>query len=278
MYKRLTTVAGKTVLVRYTDCSRIKTEKRVKHSRKAPTPEEIQKVNRINQRRNLTAILNHNFEAGDKWMRLSYPKKISINEAMKIMQKFKRKLRAYCKKNGIELKIIESTGIGQRSGKPHHHIVINRDAVEAAEKLWDEHDRHAESLWSDGNYEKIAEYMLQNAYESQTERGKHSKAWRASRSVKKPETKVEEMKRPPVRDVEDIKPRKGYYIDPDSIRKYEHKITGALCIEYIEISLEEHPRLRRYNKGRKAQLERIYKIDWDEQLTFGLENEHDQHD
>ena len=271
MYKRLTTVAGKTILVRFTDSSRVHTEKGRK-PKSNPTPLAVQKVNRINQARKLTALLNHNFGPGDMWIVLSYPEKISPAEAEKELDRFKRNIRTQCRKQDIPFRIVETMGIGERSGKPHHHIVINQEVGrDLICRYWPEQYVHVNYLWMDGNYQKVAHYMLKNAEQTANLLGKASKgkrAWRASRTVKMPETREEILKRDLVHDPEDIKPRKGYYIDRDSIRCYEHPITGASCIEYIEISLEQEPRLRKYYKGKEKRLERLYPVSWDEQLSF----------
>ena len=166
---------------------------------------------------------------------------------------------------------MESIGIGKRTGRPHHHIVLNQEITrDMITRYWPEEYVHIETLWSSGNYNRVAKYMLKNALQTKDARGKHKKAWRTSRSVVRPETREEKMKRVPVFDIEDLKPRKGYGIDRDSIRLYEHAITGAYCIEYIEVSLEEEPKLKRYSKGKITSEERWYPESWDEQLSFDM--------
>lgn len=271
MYKRFTTVAGKTIITRYTDSSRIRTEKGVRKPKTRPTPEAVAKVNAINQERSLTAILNANFKPGDNWTVLSYPEGTTVEEAEKAIEKFKRNIRGLSRRKARPFKMVESMGIGKRTGKPHHHLVMNKEITrEMIVRYWPEEYVHIEPLWSSGNYNRVAKYMLKNALETKDARGKHKKAWRTSRSVVKPETKEESMKRQPVFDIEDLKPRKGYGIDRDSIRLYEHAITGSFCIEYIEVSLEEEPRMKRYGKGRSARPERWYPECWDEQISFDV--------
>lgn len=267
MYKRFTTVAGQTLLIRKTDSSRIKTEKGKRKPKSNPTPEAVEKINRINQERKLTALINHNFVPGDLWLTLSYPEIHSIEHCMHEIKKFKRNLRNLAKKKGITYKIIESTGIGERKGKPHHHIVISGNITrDMIIRYWPEEYVHIEILWSSGNYQRVAKYMLKNAYQSKGERGKFSKAYRSSVNVIMPQTREEEMKQPANYDSEDIKPHKGYYIDKDSIRIYEHPITGAPCIEYIEVSLDSNPRIKHYSRGRKVKPEKQYKEPLEEQM------------
>ena len=267
MYKRFTTVAGRTIINRYTDSSRIRTEKRRK-PKTNKTPEAVAKINKINQERELTAKLNASFEPGDWWITLSNEYETTIADSMERMSKLKRGLQRYCKKNGIPFKIVETMGIGQSSGKVHHHIVMNKEIpLQVLYRYWQEERVFAQPL-KGYNYQRVARYILKNAEESKNRRGKYMKAFRCSRQVVKPEPRVESVKRQPTYDIEDIKPREGYQIDRDSIRMYEHPITGAVCLEYIEVSLQPEPRIKRYYKGKPARFEPMYQACWDEQMTI----------
>lgn len=269
MYKRFTTIAGKTIIVRKTDSARIKTETQKRKPKTNPTPEAVAKINKINQERELTAKINGNFKAGDLWVTLSHPEGVDIETPMKEIKKFKNNIRNMAKRNGVKYKMIESTGIGEQKGKAHHHIVISKEITrEMIIKYWPEEYVHIETLWSSGNYHRVAKYMLKNAYQSKGERGKHSKAYRSTKNIIMPVTKVEEMKRPASYDPEDIAPHDGYAVDRDSIRVYEHPITGVPCIEYIEVSLTEDPKIKKYKKGKIARKEKSYKEYWGEQLSI----------
>lgn len=267
MYKRFTTVAGRTIINRYTDSSRIRTEKR-RRPKKNKTPEAVAKINKINQERELTAKLNASFGPGDWWITLSNEYETTIADSMERMSKLKRGLQRYCKKNGIPFKIVETMGIGQRSGKVHHHLVMNKEIpLPVLYRYWQEEKVFAQPL-KGYNYQRVARYILKNAEESKNRRGKYMKAFRCSRQVVKPEPRVESVKRQPTYDIEDIRPRQGYQIDRDSIRMYEHPITGAVCLEYIEVSLQPEPRIRRYYRGKPARFEPMYQACWDEQMTI----------
>ena len=267
MYKRFTTVAGRTIINRYTDSSRIRTEKR-RRPKKNKTPEAVAKINKINQERELTAKLNASFGPGDWWITLSNEYETTIADSMERMSKLKRGLQRYCKKNGIPFKIVETMGIGKRSGKVHHHLVMNKEIpLPVLYRYWQEEKVFAQPL-KGYNYQRVARYILKNAEESKNRRGKYMKAFRCSRQVVKPEPRVESVKRQPTYDIEDIRPRQGYQIDRDSIRMYEHPITGAVCLEYIEVSLQPEPRIRRYYRGKPARFEPMYQACWDEQMTI----------
>lgn len=267
MYRRFTTVAGKTIITRITDSRRIRTSKSRK-PKTNPTPEAVKKINRLNQKRELTAKLNASFSPGDWWITLSHGDMITPDESLHLVTKLKRGVQRYCKKNEIPFKLIETMGIGSRTGRPHHHIVLNKEIpLEILYRYWPEEHVFPQPL-KGYNYWKVADYMIKNAEESKDKRGKHKKAFRCSQQISRPEPRVEQMKRQATFDVEDLKARDGYTIDRDSIRMYEHPITGACCLEYIEVSLEPQPRIRNYYKGRPAKWEPLYHEDWGEQLSI----------
>ena len=266
-YKRFTTVAGKTIITRMTDSSRIKLEKGRK-PKTNPTSEAVAKINKINQERELTAKMNASFRPGDWWITLSNEIGVTVEESMAKIAKLKRGLQRYCKREGIPYKMIETVGIGTVKGKVHHHVVLNQEIpMEVVYRYWQQEMVFAQPLkgW---NYQKVAAYMLKNAEESKNKRGKFMKAFRCSRQVTRPEPRVEEMTRAASYDIEDIKPRKGYQVDRDSIRVYHHPITGAACLEYSEVSMDPEPRIKRYYKGRPAKWEGLYPPGLPEQISI----------
>ena len=269
MYKRITTIAGKTILNRLTDSSRVKQGKSRK-KRQNPTPAAVAKVNENNQIREMTAKLNDSFRPGDWWLTLSTEAGTSVEESMDRIYKLKRGLQRYCKRNDIPFKLVETLGIGKQSGKAHHHVVLNQEIpLEIVCRYWPEHLVFARPM-TGWNYNRVAKYMIKNAKESKDKRGKCKKAFRCSRQVARPEQRMEIMKRAPrAVDVEELKPRKGYYIDQDSIKVYEHPITGEICLEYIEVSLEPEPRLKRYGRGKRVAWDPLLPVNWGDQIELG---------
>lgn len=268
MYKRITVVAGKTIITRLTDSSRIKTEKG-RRPKTNPTPAAVAKINAINQERELTAKLNASFRPNDRWLTLSVDEGTTAEEAMDRIYRFKRGLQRYCAKNELPYRLVETMGIGRRSGKPHFHVILNQEIPwEIITRYWQQIHVFSRPL-TGWNYQKIAKYMLKNAAESKDVRGKCKKAFRCSRQVVRPQPKMEVMKRQPASyDIEDLKPRKGYDIDRDSIRAYEHPITGVACLEYIEVSREPEPRIARYSRGKAVPFDPLIPVDWGEQLLL----------
>ena len=57
---------------------------------------------------------------------------------------------------------------------------------------------------------------------------------------------------------EEIKPPKGYYVDEDTVRMYEHAILGVECKEYILISLDGPAKGKR---GKLIRPEKVYQTD-----------------
>ena len=267
MYRRITTIAGKTIITRIADSSRTKTAKG-RRPKKNLTSDAVAKINKINQARELTAKLNATFRPGDWWMTLSNAAGVSLEESMKKMKRLKRNLQRYCKRHDIPFRMVETVGIGKVKGKVHHHIILNKEIpLEELGKWWPIEEVFAQPLkgW---NYQKVADYMLKNAEETKNQRGKFVKAFRCSRQVVKPESRVEELKREMTYDVEDIKPRKGYAIDRDSVKSYEHPIMGTACLEYIEVSTEPEPRVKHYYKGRPIKWESLYSDGIEEQISI----------
>ena len=266
-YKRFTIVAGKTVITRMTDSTLIKMEKG-RRPKTNPTSAAVAKINKLNQERELTAKLNANFRPGDWWITLSNQIGVTVEESMEKIAKLKRGLQRYCKKNELPYRMVEAMGVGQIKGKVHHHIVLNKEIpIEMVYKYWAEEEVFAQPL-KGYNYQKVAAYILKNAEESKDKRGRYTKAFRSSRQVVKPEQRVEEMKRAATYDIEDLKPRKGYQIDRDSIRMYDHPITGVACLEYIEVSTEPEPRIKYYYRGKPAKWEPLYPPGLPEQVSI----------
>lgn len=266
--KKFETLAGRTIITRFTDSSRIKTNRKRK-PKQNPTPAAVAKINAINQERDLTAKINANFRNGDRWLTFSHPEVIPVDNSMEMIKKAKKKLQRLCKKAGIPFRCIESTGIGSQSGKPHHHLIVNQEVPwDLITKCWPEAEIFERRLIGEGNYNRVARYMLKNACETKDKRGKHMKAYRCSRSIVTPETRYKELTREPRLDPEDLPVRKGFHVDPDSIRVYEHVITGATCVEYIQVSLEPQAKPRRMSNSRKARPEPYYTVDWGDQLDM----------
>lgn len=259
--KRYTTIAGNSILVRYSASTHAGGRGRKRKPKENITPEAVAKVNRKNRERNLTAKLNASFAPGDLWLTTTYEFAEengitrSRERCMKDYSSFIKNLQRRAKKAGIEIKAISSFGIGKRSGRPHHHIVISNVPTQWLTEAWTHGAVHIEVL-KGYSYHRIAAYMLKNAEE--TADGKIHKAYHSTRNITNPVTKVEELKKAELPDPECIKAPKGYSVDRDTVHVYEHPIFEIDCMEYIAVSLEKEPRIKRWNKGKTIKDEPQY--------------------
>lgn len=246
---RETCVAGKTILraVRIVNTNRIN-RSRCKKSK--PTREAVLKVNQKNAERSLTMKINHNFKPGDWHITLTYAEAPTPLEAKKAKENFFRRLKYKCDKAGIEFKRIDVTEY--ENTRIHHHVVISYIDPQIIRAAWGNNGHVMFSTLDDtGNYAKLAAYLIKET--SKTFRNSdnpNKRRYYCSSNVITPEIKREIVSGRELR--QDPKPIKGYYIDEDSVHRYEHAITKVECIEYIMISLDEEPRLKRWTKGKKT--------------------------
>ncbi|MDO4393574.1 MAG: hypothetical protein Q4C80_04095 [Bacillota bacterium] len=264
MYFREITVAGKTIIIQEKVSSRVRGSQKRK-SRMNVTSEAMRKINDRNAERDLTVKLNHNFKKGDYHLVLTYRGEApELKKAKGCLEKFIRNTRAYAKRNNIEFKYITVTEYAHT--RIHHHVVMSAIDLEVIDRLWKYGYEKPTLLDDTGNYQKLAAYLLKETSKTfRNEDNPNKRRYNCSRNIVTPETKRQEMKGTPAAD---IKPLKGYYVDKDSIRIYEHAILEADCREYILVSLDEEPRLKGWNKGKKIKLEGQHKIHEEEQIAF----------
>lgn len=265
MKKRYVTLAGRTIIIResVSTCGGGKGKKR--KARKNKTTKAVAKINRINRERELTAKLNHNFKPGDLLVTLTYADASGTNmtreECMKRFRNYRKNIQRWGKKHGVVVKMIDSFEWGQKNGRPHHHVVMSYVPTEILKKYWKGGYCHVEMLHG-FNYQKVAKYMLKDV--KAAENGKILRAYNCTRNIVKPITRVEIIeKKDLVRDsidIDSLEPFGGYYIDRDSVYKYQHAIYEIECIEYIMISLEEEPKLAGWMNGQKVEMEKQYAV------------------
>ena len=245
MYFRDTIVAGKTIMRFLKATARVKTEKQERAPRKYPTSEAVQKNNFRYAVRMLTAKLNHNFKPGDYHVTLTYKDLVSTEESKKNLKRFLDNMRNYCRRN---------------------NIVMSRVDLDAINKYWLHGYEYPVLLDDTGNYYRLAEYLLKETEKTFREDGSPQKRrYTSSRNVKMPEVRREKVSG---REVDQyIKVPAGYYIDEDTKRKYEHAILGVECMEYILVSTEDEPRIKRWRKGRAVNPRESFK-DYERQIDM----------
>lgn len=264
MFYRDTIVAGKTIIRAYKASSRIKTGSQKRKPKQNPTSEAVMKINLKNAVKILTAKLNHNFKPGDHHLVLTYDFAAPAVEAKKNLENFLRNLRGYCKKNNIEFKWVAVTEY--KHTRIHHHIVMSKMDMDVLRKYWKHGYVRENALDDSGNYYKLAEYLLKETEKTFREDScPQKKRYSSSRNVVMPEMKREKVSGREVREA--IKAINGYYVDQDTVQRYTHAILGVECMEYIMVSLDETPRLKRWPKGKAVSPRESYK-DYEQQLSF----------
>lgn len=264
MFYRDTIVAGKTIIRSLKAISRVNTGERKRKPKTNPTSEAVRKINFRNAVKILAAKLNHNFKPGDYHLVLTYADIVTMSEAKHSLEKFLRNLHDYCKRKNIEFKWVAVTEYTHT--RIHHHIVMTGIDLNQIDKRWKHGYVKPVLLDETGNYYKLAEYLLKETEKTFRNDGSPQKRrYSSSRNVVMPEVKREKIAGREV--YQEIKTPKGYYVDRDTVRKYEHAILRVECMEYIMINTEEEYRLKRWRKGRAVSIRESYK-DYEKQLTF----------
>ena len=265
-YYRDTLTAGKTIMRRLFASTRVKNEKGQKRNPKInPTRETVQKVNLRNAVWTLCAILNTYFKKGDLWITLTYASEPDKVQAKKDLDKLIRNLRDHHRKNNRVFRWIAATEY--KNKRIHHHFVCSRTDLEVIEKYWPHGWVTPKSLNASGNYIKLAEYIIKETDKTFREDDSPNKTrYRRSRNMPMPEPRREMVTDRELRD--GPKEIDGYCVDRDTVHRYEHGILRVDCMQYIMVSLDPQPRLKRWYRGKKVKLEGEYKAPDEKQLTM----------
>lgn len=179
--------------------------------RSAKAEMKKQEQNETQTIRAAARLLNENFFAGDILLGLDYSDKglerlsgkvegfelLSEEERMEKvyesaeheMKLFLRRVKRECDGLGIELRyaVAVTSDMDGKTGeyvRVHHHIVINREALDAALKKWTLGGVNYSPLSAQLDYTPIAEYLIK-----QTRKIKDAKRFVSSRNLRRPEPK-----------------------------------------------------------------------------------------
>ena len=245
-YRRQTVKAGRTVDVSFTYPTRFGDELTRSGAKNIGTPVAMMNYNRELAIRELTRILNANFDESDWFVTLHYEKnnRPDRDTAKKQLNRFVAKLRKLYRDSGVELKIVKSrTSVGER-GAVHHHIVITggievrkisaiwKSVVKASNKS---RPPDFKALYDGGDYSSLAAYIYDQSEKEGTAKPKNERRWTCSRNCVHP--------KPQIKTVSEIKWNeppiawKGYYIDNDSVRVGCNPINGRPYLFYRMIKL-----------------------------------------
>lgn len=184
------------------------------------TPEEMKRQNETNRWRKLQRIILKNFKAGDWHLILKYKKGTApedYKEAVRQRVKLIDRMRESYKRAGMKFKWIAVTERGKKGQVLHHHLIIEDitengiSTVQLVKRFWTYGNAFFVSLYEDGEYKNLAEYIVKAETKEECGWCTYSR----SRNLIIPEPKRKEMKRriwP-----KEPKAPKGWYVIKDSI-------------------------------------------------------------
>nr|DAO38380.1 MAG TPA: protein of unknown function DUF1424 [Caudoviricetes sp.] len=232
-----------------------------KGERRAPrqkaTPEQIKKQNQRNRENYMRRLILLNFNIGDYWVTLKYPKgtRKPIDRVRKDFKNFINRLKRRYKKAAAELKYIYRLEVGERGGI-HIHMVINR--VEGSDMMltdsWSDGNVYMAPMYEEGWFRKLAEYIVKNKEEAagqlslfdEAERKKLT-SYSCSRNLEKPVPVIKEYTRRTVERIvrDGITPAKGFYVDKESVYSGVNPFTGMSFLCYTEVRIKGRCNRRR---------------------------------
>lgn len=240
-YIKRTIIAGSTVEIeKYYS---LRYGKGTKHRGKNinSTTEQQEKENIKQAERKLRTLLNTNFVDGDYHVTFTFcrekrPK--TPEETKTIYDKLVRLLRKEYRRRGLVFKYVAVIEYGKR-GVIHFHFVLPKIDTNAFLKVWKLGRAHPEMLYSNGQYSKLAEYLIkETSGKSAAALRIFNKRWNASKNLAKPIEKVEIIKSVSFRN--EPKAIAGYYIDKNSgIEEHYFDNYGLLHQHYIMAKI--HP-------------------------------------
>lgn len=202
-----------------------------RRKKRKTTKEEIQKQNQRNAEKKLRRIINANFEPNDLHIVLTYKKdeRLTPEESKKELRNFFDRVRRAYRNYGTELKYIVCTEYENKA--IHHHIIIN-DLVKGTvtttkiiRQAWLRGRPKFTLLDDTGDYKDLAEYIIKETSETFRKEGNPNKTrYSCSRNLIRPmaERRIVTAKT----FAKDPKPKKGYYIDKNSVYEGINPVTG----------------------------------------------------
>jgi hypothetical protein len=219
--------------------------------RQNPTPDEMARLNEHNAIRCLSIKFDANFSPGDHHLMLTHEFAPTVEEAMRLLENFIRRLSRRYRKLGIPFRWITVTEYSRK--RIHHHFIVTGGILPGEiAKIWG-HGGVVDRTMHTKSFRKLAEYVIKETRKTFRDPDAALKRrYSCSRNVKMPPAKVEPVARA---DFEaDPKPVKGYYVDRDTVYRGENPVTGKKYIEYTMISLAADPRIKKWNRGRTVKV------------------------
>lgn len=221
-------------------------EKRNKRTK--ATPDVIKKQNQKNREKKMRRLIKANFQEGDLWITLKYPKgtRKETKEVKEDLRKYIATLRRRYKSADSELKFIYRFEIGKMGGI-HIHMIVPRirgaDTELMLQKEW-KHGRVNYQNLDSGDYSDLAAYITKLPDENvekqlsfiPVEDIKEFIKISTSRNLIRPEPERKLFKKRTLKKMlqEGPIPTPGYYIDKKTIVMGVNQYTGMNFIHYTE--------------------------------------------
>ena len=256
---RRTIKAGNTIEVR----EGIKSDRRGapgkgRRLRTRPTSEQQEKINRARQLERATVLINANFGWGDIHLTLDYRPDARPGDrktAEKNLNNFIRRLNYWADKEELQIKRFSVTEVGKRGALHHHLILTGGIPNEKLMELWPFGRIHVTPLEKNGDYKKLAEYLIKKTdweFEN-VEAMKGKRRYNTSQNLVRPEPKTRDLKQKRVN--MNPKPWKGYYIPKESIYCSLDPYTGSEYLTYRMVKIiPEFEYRKKYRKYRRKRL------------------------
>lgn len=198
-----------------------------RRKKEKPTPEQVEKINRLNREKLCRRKLRAHFRPNDYFMVLTYARErrpADMEEAKKDFRRFIRAVRKEYGEQGFVLKWIRNIEVGTKGGW-HIHIVMNRipGADVIVTNAWKKGRVHFQLLHERGEFRDLAAYITKTP---KTDPRLKEACYSASRNlpVPEPEEKViirwETWKGEPKLRKDRAK---EWYIDPASVHEGVNK-------------------------------------------------------
>jgi hypothetical protein len=218
--------------------------------RKAPTTDEMKKINERNAVKKLRRKIARNFEPGDLHIVLTYKgEPPEQQEAAGCLTKFLRRLKSWYRKAGEDLKYIKVTEYKRK--RVHHHIVINEieGILKKLRELW-KGGIYPSSLYEEGGYDGLAEYLVKETKKSREDKDAPGKLrYSCSRNLIEPEKHTEIIHSKKWR--ETPVPPQGYFIPKDSVVNVENEETGHKYQYYTLVPADRAKNQKDYIRPRQ---------------------------
>lgn len=182
-------ISGKVVETRRSWLPYRSAPKKKRGTRKAGSSSERKiSANERAEKQRLARLLNTNFSDGGYFVSFKYSDKRrpkSYEETRAAGEKLMRKLRAMCRKEGIELKRVlvnaNWSPKWNRKAGYHHHAVINKIPLSILQELWPEDELDIQRL-KRGDLSALASYLCDNVHPEES----GQKKWSPSKNLDKP--------------------------------------------------------------------------------------------